>query len=465
MRYLLLLLTLLYANLSMAYTWPDKDTVPNILGIHMHLNTSIDYSAPENNAAMNKVRDAKVQYIRIFAPRSDIQRGEVSFEPSTPMGYPPGYTQTLEFIRSKGMKIGYGMGFGSNACTPTYPVDAAGRACFNKYAAFSGMFFRDWPIEYVETWNEPNLYDEFTSATPFVTYQNEMITAFKEGWDWLYDGGNAKPYPAFIGPSVANAWALGNFFDDFLDLGGADQLDLITMHPYADLHPNTSKRKPETLVDSVFQLRTALATKGINKPIGITEFGWSTDTSTTNPGRVDELTQGKYATRTLALCYYSGLQLCGLYSLADARNYPVTEPFKGYGWFSTTGANFAKQLISKPAVDKVRSFNTFFNGYKIVRSNVNLTDNVDSWGRLCLSGACTFDSYGKIETDPGYQNDWALVFHKESTNHTAVAIWTTDTGVTKTTPNLMPLFGLTGTTTTTYTDDVKNKGVTTLWEP
>ena len=48
--------------------------------------------------------------------------------------------------------------------------------------------------------------------------------------------------------------------------------------------------------------------------------------------------------------------------------------------------------------------------------------------------------------------DWCLVFRNPATGEAKVAVWTVESGVTKVSPDLMPLLGLSKPVTVEFTD-------------
>ncbi len=129
------------------------------------------------------------------------------------------------------------------------------------------------------------------------------------------------------------------------------RLDPTRIPTTAPIPPSASRG----VASPVSLLKTELAARGKpNFPIVLTEWGFSTDR---NDYGVSTDTHAKFAVRQILMGYYTGLTINCVYSLDDARNVDDNTSDKHYGLSTTSGANFAKTLVAKPAVAKVAALN------------------------------------------------------------------------------------------------------------
>jgi hypothetical protein len=255
------------------------------------------------------------------------------------------------------------------------------------------------------------------------------IAGLRDGWH-LGREQEGQPHPLVIAPAVANSWADGNFIDQCFDRGLLDMVDGISFHPYCN-RIAVSRRRPETLVDVISRVKTELVSRGKpGFPIVLTEWGWSTHTYADGYG-ITEALQAKFAVRQLLMGYYTDIAINCIYSMSDARNEDMVSAIgdKHYGLFSTTGANFQKVLAAKPAVATVTTVMAALNGCHYVE-------------RIDMGDAGNLDS----------ANDWCLVFWNSVTSSAKVVVWTIDTDIQKTSPDLKPLMGLSQSITVNFTD-------------
>lgn len=362
--------------------------VPNINGSALHTNTYIDFTSTANDPAMTQYANAGYRFARFGVPWFDVERSAGDYNLTAPQSYIPGYQQLVAMLGSKGIRpiIFVGLGntvYGTDTTNGGIQTDAQ-RQGFHDYCRALAYAFRDYdPI--FEIWNEPNLsgfwvptsnVDEYMALVPYA------VSGLREGWHLGRESQNL-PNPLVIAPGVANAWARGNFIDKCFDRGLLDLVDGVSIHPYSNYSSDPAKRVPEALASPISLLKTELAARGKpNFPIVLTEWGFSTDR---NDYGVSTDTHAKFAVRQILMGYYTGLTINCVYSLDDARNVDDNTSDKHYGLFTTSGANFAKTLVAKPAVAKVAALNAALDGYRYVQKvSLGNTSPLNSAKDWCL---------------------------------------------------------------------------------
>jgi len=101
-----------------------------------------------------------------------------------------------------------------------------------------------------------------------------------------------------------------------VSMGLLDDLDGLTLHAYVD-----GTAPEEEFIQRVFEVKDFLKSIGKESmPVHLTEFGWTSALGTWQKP-VDELTQARYASRSLALLSATGVDsiiyFCGLYNCAN----------------------------------------------------------------------------------------------------------------------------------------------------
>lgn len=392
--------------------------VPNINGAALHTNTYIDFASPANDPAMTQYANAGYRFARFGVPWFDVERTAGDYNLTAPQSYIPGYAQLVEMLGNKGIRpiIFVGLGntvYGTDTTNGGIQTDAQ-RQGFHDYCRAIAYAFRDYdPI--FEIWNEPNLsgfwvpasnVDEYMARVPYA------VSGLREGWHLGRESQNL-PNPLVIAPGVANSWARGNFIDKCFDRGLLDMVDGVSVHPYSNYSTDPAKRIPEALASPMSLLKTELAARGKpNYPIVLTEWGFSTDR---NDYGVSTDTHAKFAVRQILMGYYTGITINCVYSLDDARNVDDNTSDKHYGLFTTSGANFAKTLVAKPAVAKVAALNSTLAGYRYVQKvalgNTAPLNNAKDW---CL----VFWNPTALDADGTPGNAKAVLWTTETTDLT-----------------------------------------------
>jgi Glycosyl hydrolases family 39 len=113
-------------------------------------------------------------------------------------------------------------------------------------------------IHEYEIWNEPNL-NEFYSGTT-----EELFTLAKDAYEIIHE---IDPTAIVISPSITGFYAVG-WLNHYLDLGGGKYADVIGYHFY------TTPHSPEAAIVVIQQVKAAMHSHGINKPLWNTEAGY-----------------------------------------------------------------------------------------------------------------------------------------------------------------------------------------------
>jgi hypothetical protein len=170
------------------------------------------------------------------------------------------------------------------------------------FAAFSAAVANHWAgDEAVEIYNEPNN-PGITTGTScrsdggcFANLLNAAATKVRAD----------APGTEIVGPSLA-------FIDDgwlsaLYQAGGLASLDAVSVHPYRE-------SAPESIAADLQQVHARIRqyNSGVDKPLWLTELGWSTFTS-----GITETTQADYLTRAEAIALANGVEKFFWYDLLD----------------------------------------------------------------------------------------------------------------------------------------------------
>jgi hypothetical protein len=129
-----------------------------------------------------------------------------------------------------------------------------------------------------------------------------------------------------VGP--ANARQDQAFLDELFRLGGLKYLDVVSFHPYEDEYNNG----PEFLVSNLQVAHDSIRANndGVDKPIWLTELGWSTSI-------VTEQQQANHLVRGEAIAFASNVERFYYYDLINDGNDP-NNPFLNFGLFRKSSA-------------------------------------------------------------------------------------------------------------------------------
>lgn len=148
----------------------------------------------------------------------------------------------------------------------------------------------------------------------------------------------AAPEATLVGPSLSGMGFKWEWLEEFFALGGLQYLDAVTAHPYTQPLPAGS------MGDDIARLRAMMdASGGADKPIWLTEMGWST-----MDDWVTDEEQAKYLVQSTAATLGNGAERFYWYEAADQR----TDPTGGevsMGMFESDNAVFGRGNAPKRA--------------------------------------------------------------------------------------------------------------------
>jgi len=124
-----------------------------------------------------------------------------------------------------------------------------------------------------EIWNEPNHDDYFKASDKVSSYAALVKAAYPAAKD-------ADPGATIVAGSLADADY--EFTEALYAQGVKGYFDAWSVHPYSEdrspLHPGISGWEKKSFVGGVPRVRDTMLRRGDDKPIWLTEFGWSTCT-------------------------------------------------------------------------------------------------------------------------------------------------------------------------------------------
>ena len=149
------------------------------------------------------------------------------------------------------------------------PADASDYA--DALAYLTGRYGRR--VAAWEIWNEPNHDDYFKASDKVASYAALVKAAYPAAKA-------ADPASTIIAGSLADADY--EFTEALYAQGVKGSFDAWSVHPYSEdrspLHPGISGWEKKSFVGGVPRVRDAMLRQGDDKPIWLTEFGWSTCT-------------------------------------------------------------------------------------------------------------------------------------------------------------------------------------------
>ncbi len=159
------------------------------------------------------------------------------------------------------------------------PHTAEGLRAFARYVTAMVKRYGD-RVKYWEVWNEPNG-SQFWGAEPDA---REYAAVLKTAYTSIK---RADPEAKVIGGAIAGTDL--NYLRALFDAGGLEYMDALSIHPYRVGGPEETQ-----LLRELRFHQELMKEYGYEKPIWLTEIGWSTDTG---PYGVTEQEQAQYLTR------------------------------------------------------------------------------------------------------------------------------------------------------------------------
>lgn len=211
-------------------------------------------------------------------------------------------------------------------CQPT-DMDAYARWAALVVERYDGDGVRDAPgsprIAVWEIWNEPDMEGTWLPhANPdaYAQMLRKSYTAIKA----------ADPTATVLsgGVYVFNAVGENGFMDRVVELAGWDSFDALSIHPWLIDHApdeptlvNPRERYDFTIPGRLAVVQRWIAARGGNKPVWITEVGWSTCGAACEPqfAKSDDQ-QANYMVRTFVLAAAAGIAHVSYFQLDDKFN-------------------------------------------------------------------------------------------------------------------------------------------------
>jgi hypothetical protein len=203
------------------------------------------------------------------------------------------------------------------------PVTEAGIAAYANYAKEMVEHFGADDTNY-EVWNEFNI--QF-GAGPAGSRPDAYFNLLKESYETIKA---TNPDAEVIGPVTAGVPM--EWLREFFALGGLDYIDALSVHPY------TYPAGPESLDETIAELRAVMAEYGTVKPIVISEVGWPTGIAARS---IDDITQAQYLVQSQTIALANDVQQYFIYDFMDKGTDPTdTEHRFGliHNWADSQGA-------------------------------------------------------------------------------------------------------------------------------
>lgn len=223
----------------------------------------------------------------------------------------------------------------SNYRNPLYddnrtPSTPEGLAAYGRYTAAVNQQFSDH-TDAVEIYNEFNINfnDGLCGRTP-ACYVELLRAAATE-----VDAQN--PDAVLVGPAIAGASE--DYVRRVLELGGADVLDAVSIHPYR--YPATPEGMETQMASMVDVIADAA---GRDLPLWLTEYGWPTHEG----GGTSDTMQADYLVRAAALSLLGGADRIYWYDVRDDGT-DATEKEHNFGLFEHEQAAVRFAAEPKPA--------------------------------------------------------------------------------------------------------------------
>jgi hypothetical protein len=199
---------------------------------------------------------------------------------------------------------------------PTDPADYADAVAFlaRRYAG---------RVKAWEIWNEPNSSDYFVSGSPVSEYAGLVKATYAPAKA-------ADPTATIVAGSIM--WADAAFVSGLYDNGIKGKFDALSIHPYSDdrspLSPGSDAWIRGSFVRGVPAVHDAMTARGDDKPLWLTEYGWSTTTTRNSDNwlnGVSEATQASFVTDAVVkMASWSYVDVGVYYELKDTGTDPAS---------------------------------------------------------------------------------------------------------------------------------------------
>ncbi|MCB1914946.1 MAG: hypothetical protein KDG52_04400 [Rhodocyclaceae bacterium] len=315
-----------------------------VLGVGTHAGIGRDQAA----AIESRLAEAPADAIRDDLLWSRVERRPGRFERSAEVRE---LDALIDSSRRQGREVVLILAYGNRAVgVHGLPRSADERAAFLRYVRWAVEQYKD-RVRYFEVWNEWNTGmgagagKSHGSAAAYLALLKEVYPAIKA----------LAPEAVVLGGAVSGTDT--DWVQAFLDAGGPDHLDALSLHPY--VHAKGRAGLPERVIGWLDQVRAQLASRPAwrDKPIFITEIGWP---SSVSPQGVSASRVADFVVRFLSLARARADWIHGVwwYELIDGGRRPEKNGHN-FGLFDRAGG-------SKPAlaaIAKMRALITRFDDW------------------------------------------------------------------------------------------------------
>lgn len=269
-------------------------------------------SLTDTNADLDRMQAAGMTYARFDVSWRNMEPTKGTYQ------YLDKLDQVIAAVQAHGMSLTMTV-----IETPDWANNSAGMFApptnMADYASFVGMLaarYASKPGMVWEVWNEEND-PHFWTTGPNAAQYTSMLTAAYSAIK-----ANAPSATVLIGGVLFNNIS---FLDGIYAAGGGNSFDGIAIHPYTvNRAPSDTSSAYYSFASSVPQFQSDMASHGQDKPIWVTEFGWSTD-------NVSDATRATWFTSAVSIARtWTGVRGLGAYTLHQSQDLQ-------YGLLTSTG--------------------------------------------------------------------------------------------------------------------------------
>lgn len=310
------------------------------LGINAHI---WNLSDNDWNKSLKLVSAMNFKMIRLDVPWKIVEAKKGNYS------VPDVWDKTIDYAVQNGIEpvliLDYGNPFYENGNKPRTKESIA---AFGQYAKFIVTHYKN-KVKYIQIWNEWDAGNSGTTPGTVDDYKNlvrSTYTIIK----------NANPDSIVITGAFSSAafnkhLGIGaeNYFEDYVTPDMASYTDVIAIHPYTTYREKPYNNYWAYLSQVQYSKHILNSTAGYkNKPLFITEIGWSTSLTKDS---ISESMQAEYLLRAICDAKKLGVSAVMLYDLRD--DFPFLDrTASGFGFFKYNwGPKEAVEKLSQKLCD------------------------------------------------------------------------------------------------------------------